>query len=70
MPLSISPLISSSWLNQVARFFALITGRMIRRATFHSADEREQAIYQWLARWNGAPNPFVWKPLATLDAVN
>ena len=27
---------SSSWLNQVERFFALITGRMIRRGTFHS----------------------------------
>ena len=26
---------SSSWLNQVERFFALITGRMIRRVTFH-----------------------------------
>ena len=32
---------SSSWLNQVERFFALITGRMIRRGTFHSADELE-----------------------------
>ncbi len=30
---------SSSWLNQVERFFALITGRMIRRGTFHSTDE-------------------------------
>src|SRR5947199_1190383 len=30
---------SSSWLNQVERFFALITGRMIRRGTFHSADD-------------------------------
>src|SRR5215472_12267327 len=37
---------SSSWLNQVERFFALITGRMIRRGTFHSADELEQAIYK------------------------
>jgi transposase/biotin operon repressor len=58
---------SSSWLNQVERFFALITGRMIRRGTFHSADELEQAIYQWLAHWNGAPNPFVWK--ASADVI-
>jgi transposase len=35
---------SSSWLNQVERFFALITERMIRRGTFHSAAELEQAI--------------------------
>jgi transposase/DNA-binding CsgD family transcriptional regulator len=55
---------SSSWLNQVERFFALITGRMIRRGTFHSALELEQAIYHWLASWNGSPTPFVWKASA------
>jgi transposase len=58
---------SSSWLNQVERFFALITGRMIRRGTFHSTDELEKAIYQWLASWNGAPTPFVWK--ASADVI-
>src|SRR5579859_4134033 len=58
---------SSSWLNQVERFFALITGRMIRRGTFHSAAELEKAIYQWLAQWNGAPTPFVWK--ASADVI-
>jgi transposase len=35
---------SSSWLNQVERFFAIITERMIRRGTFHSAAELEKAI--------------------------
>jgi len=58
---------SSSWLNQVERFFALITGRMIRRGTFHSTDELEKAIYQWLANWNGDPTPFVWK--ASADVI-
>lgn len=58
---------SSSWLNQVERFFALITGRMIRRGTFHSADELERAIYEWLANWNGDPTPFVWK--ASADVI-
>jgi transposase len=58
---------SSSWLNQVERFFALITGRMIRRGTFHSAQELEQAIYRWLSTWNGAPTPFVWK--ASADVI-
>ena len=53
---------SSSWLNQVEQFFALITGRMIRRGTFHSTEELEKAIYHWLATWNdGDPTPFVWK---------
>jgi transposase len=58
---------SSSWLNQVERFFALITGRMIRRGTFHSAQELEKAIYHWLAGWNGDPAPFVWK--ASADVI-
>jgi transposase len=58
---------SSSWLNQVERFFALITERMIRRGTFHSADELERAIYKWLANWNGSPAPFVWK--ASADVI-
>jgi len=58
---------SSSWLNQVERFFALITGRMIRRGTFHSTDELEKAIYHWLAEWNGSPKPFIWK--ASADVI-
>lgn len=58
---------SSSWLNQVERFFALITGRMIRRGTFHTVHELEQAIYKWLVSWNGDPIPFVWK--ATADVI-
>jgi len=57
---------SSSWLNQVERFFALITGRMIRRGTFHSTVELETAIYKWLAAWNGKPVPFVWKASADI----
>src|SRR5712692_4021213 len=51
---------SSSWLNQVERWFGLITGKMSRRGTFHSVDELERAIYAWLATWNDAPKPFVW----------
>jgi transposase len=58
---------SSSWLNLVERFFALITSRMIRRGTFHTVHELERAIYQWLASWNGDPIPFVWK--ATADVI-
>jgi transposase len=58
---------SSSWLNQVERWFGLITGRMIRRGTFCSVPELEQAIYRWLATWNDKPKPFVWK--ATADVI-
>ena len=58
---------SGSWLNQVERFFGLITDKMIRRGTFLSADELERAIYAWLATWNEKPKPFVWK--ATADVI-
>ncbi|PYU21984.1 MAG: IS630 family transposase, partial [Acidobacteria bacterium] len=29
--------------------------------------ELEQAIYDWLAKWNRDPQPFVWK--ATADVI-
>ena len=58
---------SSSWLNQVERWFGLITDKMIRRGTFHSVEELERAIYAWLASWNDKPKAFVWK--ATADVI-
>jgi transposase len=58
---------SSSWLNQVERFFALITEGMIRRGTFRSVEELERAIYAWLANWNNKSQPFVWE--ATADVI-
>jgi transposase len=58
---------SSSWLNQVERWFGLITDKMIRRGTFHSVEKLERAIYAWLASWNETPKPFAWK--ATADVI-
>lgn len=58
---------SSSWLNQVERWFGLITDKMIRRSTFLSVQELERAIYAWLASWNDKPKSFVWK--ATADVI-
>jgi len=58
---------SSSWLNQVERWFGLITDRMIRRGTFRSVAELERAICQWLATWNTDPKGFVWT--ATADVI-
>lgn len=58
---------SSSWLNQVERLFGIITDRMIRRGTFHNVTELETAIYQWLAKWNTSPKPFIWH--ATADVI-
>ncbi len=58
---------SSSWLNQVERWFGLITDRMIRWGTFRSVAELEGAIYRWLAQWNTDPKAFVWT--ATADII-
>ncbi|SRR5579883_761600 len=51
---------SSSWLNQVERFFGLITADAIRRGVFHSVDELKMAIQRYLNHHNADPKPFVW----------
>lgn len=51
---------SSSWLNQVERWFAEITTRQIRRGTHRSTVELERAIRDYLAIHNEHPKPFVW----------
>ena len=51
---------SSSWLNQVERFFAQITERRIRRDSFRSVAELERAIEDYLRAHNQQPRPFVW----------
>ncbi len=58
---------SSSWLNQVERWFGIITDRMIWRGTFCSVQELERTTYQWLATWNSQQKPFIWK--ATADVI-
>ena len=51
---------SASWLNQVERFFGLITEQRIRRGVFHSVAELETAIMDYLDNHNADPKPFVW----------
>jgi transposase len=51
---------SASWLNQVERFFGLITEKRIRRGVFRSVAELETAIMDYLAGHNAQPKPFVW----------
>ena len=58
---------SASWLNQVERFFAEITRKRIRRGAFKSVAELEAAIYDYLAKHNRNPVPFVWT--ATAKAI-
>ena len=51
---------SASWLNQVERFFGLITQERIRRGVFTSVAELEAAIHDYLEHHNADPKPFVW----------
>ena len=51
---------SASWLNQVERWFALITEKQIRRGTYASTKELETAIHSWVEAYNESPKPFIW----------
>src|SRR5579864_7784532 len=51
---------SASWINQVERFFALLTDRAIRRGVFRSVAELENAIKAYIAATNADPKPFRW----------
>lgn len=50
----------SSWLNQVERWFSLITGRMLRRSVHRSEKELIAAIESYLKAHNQRPKPFSW----------
>lgn len=51
---------SASWLNLVERWFALITGQVIRRGSFDSVRQLERAIRKYLEAWNQDAKPFIW----------
>jgi transposase len=55
---------SASWLNLVERFFAEITVKRIRRGSYSSVDDLEDAIYHYLLQHNARPKPFVWSKTA------
>jgi transposase len=57
---------SGSWVNQVERWFAEITGRRIRRGSFKSVPSLEKAIHEYLDYNNEKPKPFVWTADADL----
>lgn len=51
---------SSSWLNQVERFFALITERKIRRGIYRSVSALRADIISYVQQHNDNPKPFRW----------
>jgi hypothetical protein len=60
--------IHATKLSRVA-YATLHSSCVIRRGAFHSADELEQAIYQWLAHWNEAHRLFKASADVILDKV-
>lgn len=50
----------SSWLNQIERWFALLSERQIKRSSHHSVKELETAINQFIQAHNDRPKPFQW----------
>ena len=57
----------SSWLNQVERWFTLITQRAIRRGSFRSVKELTAKIDQFVSKYNKTAKPFTW--VATADSI-
>jgi transposase len=57
----------SSWINQVERWFALLTEKQLRRGTHRSRRALEDAIRLYLALHNEAPTPFMW--VKTADEI-
>ena len=51
---------SSSWLNQIERWFAEITRKRIRRGTFRSVRDLIKAIRDYIRLYNKNPRPFTW----------
>ena len=54
----------ASWLNQVERWFALLTQKQIRRGVHRSTRALEAAITAYIAIANEHPKPFVWTKTA------
>jgi transposase len=54
----------SSWMNQVERWFGLLTDKLIRRGVHTSVQALENEIREWIATWNNNPRPFTWTKTA------
>jgi transposase len=58
---------SSSWINQVERFFAALSEKKIKRGAHRSVKELVQAIEAFIAGCNANPKPFRW--VKTADEI-
>ena len=65
---------SSSWINQVERFFAALTMHQLRRGAHRSVPALEHAIRSYLDHHNRDPKPFKWTKsadeiIASIDRI-
>jgi transposase len=50
----------SSWINQVERWFGLLTEQLLQRSDHRSVQALERDIRAWVKAWNDNPRPFIW----------
>ena len=51
---------SASWLDQIEIWFSLVQGKLLQPNHFTSRDELEQAILDFIARYNQVAKPLKW----------
>jgi transposase len=54
----------SSWINQVERWFGLLTDQLLRRGVHKSVAALENDVRDWITAWNENPKPFAWTKTA------
>ena len=52
--------VHASWLNQVEVYFSLLQRKLLRPNHFGSLDELQQAILDFIARYNQTATPLKW----------
>ena len=59
---------SASWINQVERFFALLTEQQIKRGAHLSTKALQAAINAYIDARNADPKPFRWTKHQTISS--
>jgi transposase len=54
----------SSWINQVERWFGLLTDQLLKRGVHKSVAALQKDVRDWIANWNDDPKPFAWTKTA------
>jgi putative transposase len=67
LPGALHPNTYSSWLNQVERWFGLITQQAIRRGSFRNVKHLITKIDHFVQHYNQNCRPFTWT--ATADSI-